>query len=101
MVPHPLTGERIRIQQQNQMIQALNDAMDLGDAERMRQLIPIYAELDPEDENALRAGYEVIADCIEHPGEASLAAAHRYYDEKRASTLRRFVRRHCFEAGRR
>lgn len=44
-----------------------------------------------------QVGYQVIADCIEYPGETSLAAARHFYDTERHSPLRRFVRRICFE----
>jgi hypothetical protein len=40
-------------------------------------------------------GYALIADCLDDPGPASRIAGERYMKENRASTLRRFVERHC------
>ena len=45
----------------------------------------------------LQDGYAVIADCLEHPGEATRAAATQWAETHRGSTLRRFVNRHCLE----
>ena len=95
--PHPLTAERERIQHENQLIGALNDAVDLHDISAMRRLIARYREHDPNDEQALQAGYERIADCLQYPGAASRASAQAYYDTQRASTVRRYVRRACLE----
>lgn len=95
--PHPLDEARRALAFEQQLIGALNDAMDLSDASAMRSLIARYREHVPADENKLAAGYERIADCLEQPGDTSRAAAHDYYDRERASTLRRYVRRHCFE----
>ncbi|HKP62293.1 MAG TPA: hypothetical protein VJV78_36420 [Polyangiales bacterium] len=94
--PHPLTPERARLQRENQLIGALNDAVDLADGARVRELVARYREHDPSDEQGLQAGYERIADCLEQPGEASRASAQEYYDRERASILRRYIRRHCF-----
>ena len=60
-------------------------------------LLVTYRSLDPKDVDKNQLGYEIIADCIEFPGEASLAAAREFYDTERHSPLRRFVRRICFE----
>lgn len=95
--PHPLTPERDEIQHENRLIQALNDAMDLRDPARIRQMLETYRQVHGTDEHDLQDGYERIADCLEFPGPAARAEAQRYYDAKRASTLRRFVRRYCLE----
>lgn len=97
MLPHPMDEARARIQTENRLIQTLNDAMSFRKVEEMRRLLVEYRRLDPSDVDAHQAGYEVIADCIEFPGEASLAAAREFYDTERHSPLRRFVRRICFE----
>jgi hypothetical protein len=94
-VAHPLTPERARLQRELQLIGALNDAVDLADGARVRELVARYREHDPSDEHGLQGGYEQIADCLEHPGEATRARAQTYYDRERASTLRRYIRRHC------
>lgn len=95
--PHPITPEHERIFAENRTVQALNDSMALRDVSRMRELLSEYRRLDPEDVEATQEGYAVVADCIEYPGSASLAAASRFYDTQRHSPLRRFVRRICFE----
>lgn len=95
--PHPVTEEHERIFAVNRTIQALNDAMALRDVERMRELLVTYQTLDPSDLDGTHLGYEVIAACIEAPGDASLRAARHFYDRQRHSPLRRFVRRLCFE----
>jgi hypothetical protein len=86
-----------RIDAENNLILRLNEAMSFRKVKEMRELIVEYRKLDPADTDASQAGYAVIADCIEHPGEPSLAAAHQFYDTQRHSPLRRFVRRICFE----
>jgi hypothetical protein len=95
--PHPITPEHLRIYRENNLLGALNGAMDEKDASGMRRLLAEYREEYPEDAHELAHGYEIIAACLEHPGDASATAARRYYDTETASTLRRYVRRHCFE----
>ena len=95
--PHPITEQHQRIFRENQLIGALDGAMDVNDGPGLRRLLLQYRQEYPEDPNALQTGYEIIADCLEHPGPAARAAAQRYYDVERGSTLRRFVARHCLE----
>lgn len=97
MLPHPMDDARARIDAENRLIGRLNDAMSLRNVSEMRELIGEYRNLDATDVDASQAGYTVIADCIEHPGEGSLAAARQFYDTQRHSPLRRYVRRICFE----
>lgn len=97
MVPHPLDEAHARIDTENRLLQALNDAMSFRKVKEMRELLATYRNLDPNDTDKTQLGYQVIADCIELPGPASLAAAHAFYDTQRHSPLRRFVRRICFE----
>lgn len=97
MVPHPLDEAHARIDAENRLLQALNDAMSFRKVKEMRQLLVTYRQLDPQDIEKNQLGYEVIADCIEFPGDASLAAARDFYAAQRHSALRRFVRRICFE----
>jgi hypothetical protein len=98
MLPHP-EGDpaRERLHSENRLIQTLNDAMSFRRVDEMRALLAEYKKLDPTDVHSNQAGYAVIIDCIESPGDASLAAAHKFYDNERHSPLRRFVRRICFE----
>jgi hypothetical protein len=93
--PHPITPEHERIFEENRLIGALNGAMDLKDVAGLRRLLEEYQDKYPEDDQMLQGGYAAIADCLEHPGEASRAAAQRWAEEHRGSTLRRFVYRHC------
>jgi hypothetical protein len=95
--PHPITAEHVRIQHELQLIQQLNDALDLRDAAHMRALIAEYVQHVPDDPNALAAGYARIADCLEHPDDVTRERARDYYLRERASTLRRYVRRVCFD----
>ena len=94
MHPHPVTPEHQRIFRENRLIQTLNDAMDSKDVPALRRALASYRSEYPEDANGLQTGYELIANCIEHGAEYR-AAAQRYFDEERGSSLRRFVRRHC------
>jgi hypothetical protein len=95
--PHPITPEREHIQRELQLVGALNDAVDLHDVSALRQLTARYREHEPDDANALGAGYALIADCLQFPGPETRSRAQRYYDLERASTLRRYVRRTCLE----
>jgi hypothetical protein len=97
MHPHALTPEHQRVQAESEVIRNLNDAMALRDVPKMRELIVALRALGPNDTDRAQLGYGVIADCIEHPGAASLARAKDFYASQRHSPLRRFVRRICFE----
>lgn len=96
--PHPITAQHLHIQHENQLIQAMNDAMDLKDPGELRRVLAMYRSSHPEDAHALQRGYEVIADCLEYPSAQARSAGERYMEEERASTLRRMVRRHCVQA---
>jgi len=95
--PHPITPAHQRIFRENRIVGALDGAMDVKDVAAMRRFLQEYREDYPEDDNMLQDGYAVIADCFERPGEAARAAASRWADAHRGSTLRRFVNRHCLE----
>jgi hypothetical protein len=95
--PHPITAAHARIYRENNLLGALNGALDVEDAPGLRRLLETYRDEYPEDSHALQAGYAIIADCLEHPGDGASAAARAYYETETASTLRRYVRRHCLE----
>jgi len=97
MIPHPMDEARKRLHAENHLILLLNEAMSFRNVKEMRELLVEYRQLDPTDKDASQVGYAIIADCIDAPGEASLAAARHFYDTQRHSSLRRFVRRICFE----
>ena len=94
--PHPITAEHRRIYYENHLLSQLDGAMDVKDVAGMRKLLKEYREKYPENGPGLQSGYELIANCLEHPGHHR-PEAQRYFDEERGSTLRRYVRRHCLE----
>lgn len=98
MLPHPITPQHRRIFHENDLIGALNAAMDQKDVAELRIQLKQYRDEYPEDAHVLADGYQIIADCLEHPGPATRAVAQRYYDEELDSGLRRYIRRHCLEA---
>jgi hypothetical protein len=98
--PHPITPKHVRIFEENALLFQLNEAMDGGEAPRLRALLTQYRLQYPDDPHDMQAGYTLIADCIEHPNDDTRAAAQRYYDTETASTLRRFVMRHCLDGDR-
>jgi hypothetical protein len=95
--PHPITPRHQRIFAENRLIGALDGAMDVKDAAGMRRLLEQYRREYPEDDNMLQDGYAVIADCLEHPGAPSRAAAERWLPTHNGSTLKRWVNRYCLE----
>jgi hypothetical protein len=98
MHPHGTTPEHERLYRENDLIGSLNAAMDGRDVARMRVLLKQYRDEYPEDANVMQDGYELIANCLEHPSEENRAIAKKYYDERIDSGLRRYIRRHCLEA---
>jgi hypothetical protein len=95
--PHPITSAHARIFRENHLLAALNAAMDANDVAGMRRLLEGYREEYPEDANELQEGYALIADCFDHADPSTAERAQRYYASETASTLRRYVRRHCLE----
>jgi hypothetical protein len=94
---HPLTPKHARIYRENRLISAMNGALDVRDAAGLRKHLAIYRAEFPEDTHALTEGYAIIADCLDAAGEAATDAARHYYAAQSASTLRRYVRRICWE----
>jgi len=97
MIPHPITPQHQRIFHENNLIGDLNGAMDAKDAAGLRALLRQYRDEYPEDAHVLQDGYELVANCLEHPDAETRAIAQRYYDEQRDSGLRRYIRRYCLE----
>ena len=97
MVPHPITPQHQRIFHENNLIGDLNGAMDAKDAAGLRALLRQYRDEYPEDAHVLQDGYELVANCLDHPGTETRAIAQRYYDEQLDSGLRRYIRRYCLE----
>jgi hypothetical protein len=98
MLPHPITPTHERIFHENNLIGDLNGAMDVKDGPGLRRLLKQYRSEYPEDAHVLQDGYELIANCLEHPSAENTAIAQRYYDQQLDSGLRRYIRRHCLEA---
>ena len=96
--PHPITREHLRIFEENNRIAALNGAMDQGDFAALRRMNAEYRRDYPEDAHVLVEGYDLIADCLEQRTAPVLAAARAFWERERASSLRRYVRRHCFDS---
>jgi hypothetical protein len=94
---HPITPKHARIYRENRLIGAMNGALDVRDAAGLRKHLAIYRAEFPEDPHALTEGYAIIADCLDAAGEAAMDASRRYYAAQSASTLRRYVRRICWE----
>jgi hypothetical protein len=92
---HPLTSRHARIQHENNLLGALEGALDVRDGAGLRRLLQQYRNEFPEDPNQLQEGYRIIADCLEYPGAETTTAGQKYYDRERGSTLRRFVARYC------
>lgn len=102
--PHPFTPEREALQHELRIVGALQDALDLEDVPALRTLIDRYRAHVPADENKLAEGYARLADCLEVDHDqrelehdSVRAAALAYYENERASTLRRYIRRICLE----
>jgi hypothetical protein len=94
--PHPITEAHQRIFRENNLVGALNGAMDVGDHVALRRMNEEYRREYPEDGHVLQQGYDLIADCLERPDdEAVRDRAERFWRNRRASSLRRHVRRHC------
>jgi hypothetical protein len=97
MHPHPITQGHERIYRENNLVGALNLAMDLGDTAKLRELLAEYRAEYPEDAHVLQDGYEIIADCMDHLDEPTRARARQFWETKIRSQTRRYVRRHCLE----
>ncbi|HKO93916.1 MAG TPA: hypothetical protein VJU61_22335 [Polyangiaceae bacterium] len=95
--PHPISSRHSAIFSENNLLGALNGALDQGDFLALRRMNAQYRKEYPEDEHALQEGYDVIADCLEERTPQAVQAARRFWQTHRASMLRRQVRRHCLE----
>jgi hypothetical protein len=95
--PHPITPQHQRIFEENSRIGAMNYAMDRGDFAALRRLNSERRQDYPEDADLQKEAYDLIADCLEQRTPPVVAAARRFWQAERASSLRRYVRRHCLE----
>ena len=95
--PHPITPQHVRIYGENHLVGAIEGAMEVKDVKGMRRLLEQYRREYPEDDQEVQDGYAAIADCMEHPGAATRAAAERWIDSHNGSTAKRYVVRYCIE----
>lgn len=97
MHPHPITATHERIYRENNLVGALNLAVDLEDPLRIRELVAQYRAEYPEDDHRLQDGYEIIADCLDRSDEVTRARARHFWETEIRSQTRRYVRRYCLE----
>jgi hypothetical protein len=95
-VPHPITPDQQRIRRENEILGTVSDALDLGDAGKLRMMAKTYREQHFEGADKIANGYEIIAECLDHPGPISRAPAKYYDDNNRGSILLPYLRRACF-----
>lgn len=95
--PHPITPQHQRLFGENRLVGSIEGAMEIKDTAGMRRLLQQYRREYPEDDQEVQDGYAVIADCIDHPGASTRAAAERWIDSHNGSSVKRFVLRHCIE----
>jgi hypothetical protein len=95
--PHPITPAHERIYRENNLVGALNLAVDLEDPRRIRQTLEQYRAEYPEDAHRLQEGYAIIAACLEQLDDATRERAQRFWSTQIRSQTRRYVRRHCLE----
>jgi hypothetical protein len=100
MHPHPITPAHQRIYRENNLVGALNVAVDLEDARRIREVLAQYRAEYPEDAHRLQQGYAIIADCLDQLDDATRERAQRFWRTEIRSQTRRYVRRHCLERDR-
>jgi hypothetical protein len=97
MHPHPITPAHERIYRENNLVAALNLAVDLEDPSRIRKALAAYRAEYPEDAHRLQDGYAIIADCLERVDDATRDRAQRFWSTQIRSQTRRYVRRYCLE----
>lgn len=100
MHPHPITPAHERIYRENNLVGALNLAVDLEDARRIREVLGQYKAEYPEDAHRLQQGYAIIADCLDQLDDATRERARHFWSTQIRSQTRRYVRRYCLERDR-
>ena len=95
--PHPLTAERQAFARQHALFAAVEEAIQGGSFGLARDLLAEHERYfgDGEDWRDQRIGFELIIDCLEHPGDETGARAAEFMAQERLSPLRRRVRRTC------
>jgi hypothetical protein len=95
-VPRPITPDQQKIRRDNEILGTVSDALDLGDAGKLRMMAKAYREQNFDGADKIASGYEIIAECLDHPGPISRAPAKYYDDNNRDSILLPYLRRACF-----
>jgi hypothetical protein len=95
---HPHTVEHARIYRDVDLLENAKDALARRDFVTARAILAQHRIEFPNGYPERVEGYEIIADCLENPGPETTARAQRYHDEKRASIVRRQVRKACLKA---
>src|SRR4029077_18348125 len=75
---HPLTPRHARIYRENNIIAAMEGAMDVRDGRGMRFLLQQYRSEFPDAPTELQEVYGIIANCLDHPGPETTAAGQQY-----------------------
>lgn len=96
LAAHPITPDQQRLRRENEALGIVSDALDLGDAGKLRMMAKTYREQNFEGADKIAQGYEIIAACLDHPGPISRAPAKYFDDNNRDSILLPYLRRACF-----
>lgn len=96
--PHPITPDHVRLQREISLFKAASDAVAANDVPEIRRIVDEHRASYADQNQDMADGYEIIADCIEHPGAASTARARRFFDEETYSMMRRPILRACLDA---
>ncbi len=92
---HPITVEHARLYRDVDLLEEVKDALARRDFVTARAILAQHRVEFPNGYPERVEGYEIIADCLENPGPETTARAERYHAEKRASIVRRQVRKAC------
>jgi hypothetical protein len=97
-LPHPLTEEHLRRQQEVTEISQAYEALEARDFARARQLVREHRTTSVgRHHDDIDEGLSLLADCMERPGSDTRGRAQRFYDEATYSTTRRRVKRWCLD----
>jgi hypothetical protein len=96
--PHPISRDHVRLQEEIALFKAGTDAVAARDVPEIRRIVQEHRASYPDQNQDMADGYEILADCIEHPGAASTERARRFFDEETYSMMRRPILRTCLEA---
>jgi hypothetical protein len=96
--PHPITPDHIRIHEEISLFKAASDAVAAKDVPEIRRIVKEHRAGYPDQNQDMADGYEILADCLEHPGASSTARARRFFEQETYSMMRRPILRTCLEA---